>query len=175
MAKFFGLPDLSTVDAVYRVVSDPKRVAAALKQMIEMRDEINVRLGDLDSHEKAEASVSVANALIAEVNAAHRKAVEAVEAATVNASKIIEDAKAEAAKIIEDASSIDRQFKENLAGVNVRAAALDKREREASVREKTLDDLAVKLANQEAGLVSREKQVAEKLQVAKRIADAVAG
>ena len=175
MAKFFSIPNLDTLDIVFKVLSDPAASSALLKQLMDMRDEVNVRLGDLDSHEKAEASVATANALIAEVNLAHKKAVDAVEAATVNAAQIIDDARAEAASIIEKANAIDKQFKDNLADVKSRAAALDKREREMAVREKANADIATKLANQEADLVSREKQVAEKLQVAKRIAEAVAG
>ena len=175
MAKFYTMPEFKSVDDVFAVLADQKRALKILSDMREMRDAINVRLGDLDSHEKAEASVAAANALIAEVNLAHSKAVEAVEAATVEAARIMDDARLEAASIIEQANAVDRQFKANLADVRKRAADIDKREAAVGVREAASTALATKLANMDADLVSREKQVAEKLSVAKRIAEAVAG
>ena len=175
MAKFYTMPEFKSVDDVFAVLADQKRALKILSDMREMRDAINVRLGDLDSHEKAEASVAAANALIAEVNMAHSKAVEAVEAATVEAARIIDGARLEASSIIEKANEVDRQFKSNLADVRKRGSDIDKREAAVAVREAASAALATKLANIDADLVSREKQVAEKLSVAKRIAEAVAG
>lgn len=172
MAKFFAPPEFKSIDDVFAVLSDPKRVLKALAEMRDMLNAINLRLGDLDTHEKVEASVATANILMQEVQAAKHKAVEAVEAATATAAKLIDDATAKAAGVLEDARMTDAKRKSELKAVQDREKRLNEIEAALVVRENANSALSDDLARRQAEIVSREKELADK---AKRIAAAVAG
>lgn len=171
MGKFYT-PSFDSIDSVFAVLADPVKTAKALGEMRAMRDAINARLGDLDTHEKVEASVAAANILIMEVQAAKQKAIEDVEAATASAAQMIDDAKAEAKAVLDAARVVEAKRKGLLAEVEGRSKKLDGFEAALGVRERINNEKADELARRSAEIVSREKEIADK---AKRIADAVAG
>ena len=172
MAKSFTLPQIEGLPGLLAVLAEPERCREFMQAATDMLAAINARLGDLDTHEKVEASVASANMLMQEVQAAKQKMVERVREATVSASKLIDDANAEAAQILEGAKAVEAQHKETLGRVEARWNGLNEIEAALSVREKANAAVSDELTRRLEDIVSREKELEAKV---KRVAEAVAG
>lgn len=172
MARSFTLPQIDGLLGLLAILEEPERCQQFLRAAQEMLSAINSRLGDLDTHEKVEASVAAAKILMQEVQAAKQKAIERVEEATAHASMLIDNATAEASKILEDAKTIEAQHKEALGRVEARWNGLKETEAALAVREKANAAMSDDLSRRLEDIVSREKELADKV---KRVAEAVAG
>ena len=172
MAKSFTLPQIEGLPGLVAMLGEPDRCLSFLQSAQDMLAAINARLGDLDTHEKVEASVASANMLMQEVQAAKQKMVERVREATVSAAKLIDEANAEAAQILEGAKAIEAQHMETLGRVDARWNGLNEIETALIVREKANAAASDELTRRLEDIVSREKELEAKV---KRVAEAIEG
>lgn len=172
MAKMFIVPPIPSLDALLELISNPTRMSEHLAKLKELMDAVNARLGDLDTHDKAQAFLTRAADFETKAIEAQRRAADTLSKAEADAASILANASAKAFE--SKASSDERtdalrshamELSARESGLRSNSEAVAKREAEVSSREAAV-------LQRELDLKKREEAIADKV---RRVAEAVAG
>ena len=148
MAKILTPPSINSLSELLELVTKPEKYRAYAIQLEDTLNAIDERLGDLDSHDKAEAFLAQATQTKLAADGARLTAER-------DAHDIVEKANQHAARVVADADGVLATAKERLAQAD---AAL-----EAGVRQ------ARELEKREAGAAEAHSEALRLVQVAESI------
>lgn len=134
MAKIVTPLSINSLSELIELITKPEKYRAYAIQLEDTLNAIDERLGDLDSHDKAEAMLAQATQIKLEADGARLKAER-------DAHDIVEKANQHAARVMADAAGVLATAKDKLANADAaltasieQARQLEKREADAAAR-----------------------------------------